>query len=178
MLVIDAVRAMSCRAGWGCCVFPGRIHKSGADEHGHSMHRDGFADGHAGGGTVTFACDGTVTLAHTITNTVSVLLDGSGHQVTISGNGTVGIFEVCSNVDFSVQNLTFANGSATAGAAILNLGGNVSVTNGTFCGNKVLGTAAPSYPHAGGESVGGGAVANQGVLKLVNCTFTNNSAVG
>src|ERR1039458_7092512 len=35
-----------------------------------------------GGGTVTFACDGTITLAGTITNNVDLTLDGSGHQHT------------------------------------------------------------------------------------------------
>src|ERR1039458_7126575 len=40
----------------------------------------------AGGGVVTFACDGTITLASTITNENDTALDGSGHNVTISGS--------------------------------------------------------------------------------------------
>jgi hypothetical protein len=39
----------------------------------------------AGGGIVTFACDGTITLASTITNSIDTVIDGTGHQVTISG---------------------------------------------------------------------------------------------
>ena len=35
----------------------------------------------AGGGMVTFACDGTITLASTITNVSNTTLDGSGRQV-------------------------------------------------------------------------------------------------
>jgi hypothetical protein len=34
----------------------------------------------AGGGTVTFACDGTITLGSTITISVNTILDGTGHQ--------------------------------------------------------------------------------------------------
>jgi hypothetical protein len=33
-----------------------------------------------GGGLVSFACDGTITLGATITNDADALLDGSGHQ--------------------------------------------------------------------------------------------------
>ena len=60
----------------------------------------------AGGGTVTFACDGTITLAATITNTADAVLDGSGHQVTISGGDAVRVFCVTTNVSFEVINLS------------------------------------------------------------------------
>ena len=43
----------------------------------------------AGGGTVTFACDGTITLTNTITGDLDVTLDGTGHHVAISGGGAV-----------------------------------------------------------------------------------------
>src|ERR1017187_10527875 len=46
----------------------------------------------AGGGTVTFTCDGTITLARTITNALDTVLDGSGHQITISGGNSVRVF--------------------------------------------------------------------------------------
>jgi hypothetical protein len=39
----------------------------------------------AGGGTVTFACNGTIMLASTITNNLNLTLGASGHQVTING---------------------------------------------------------------------------------------------
>ena len=82
----------------------------------------------AGGGTVTFACDGTITLASTITNVNDTMLDGSGHQVTISGNGAVRVFYVNTNVNFTVVNLTIADGTSVGGSAILNLGGTVNLT--------------------------------------------------
>ena len=77
----------------------------------------------AGGGTVNFACDGTITLASTITNTVDAVLDGSGHQVTISGNNAVRVFYVATNVNFTVVNLTIAGGQSTDGAGVFNSGG-------------------------------------------------------
>jgi hypothetical protein len=95
----------------------------------------------AGGGTVTFACDGTITLAKTITNTVDTLLDASGHQVTISGSNAVRVFYVNTNVVFALVNLTVANGRAASGAGIFNAGGTVNLTNCTFSGNSARGSA-------------------------------------
>ena len=86
----------------------------------------------AGGGTVNFACDGTITLASTITNTVDAVLDGSGHQVTISGNNAVRVFYVATNVNFTVVNLTIAGGQSTDGAGVFNSGG-MPILSGTTC---------------------------------------------
>src|SRR5689334_19596743 len=93
----------------------------------------------AGGGTVTFACDGTITLASTITNTLDTMLDATGHQITISGRDTVRVFYVQTNVTFSVNSLTIAHGRSTNnGAAICNLNGTVNATNTTFESNNVF----------------------------------------
>src|SRR6516225_5378868 len=54
-----------------------------------------------GGGTVTFACDGTITLANTISNTTDTVLDATGRQIMISGSNAVRIFYVATNVTFS-----------------------------------------------------------------------------
>ena len=45
----------------------------------------------AGGGKVTFACDGTISLSGTITNSHDTVLDGAGHQITISGGNAVSV---------------------------------------------------------------------------------------
>ncbi len=71
----------------------------------------------AGGGAVTFACDGTITLAAPIAVANGTCLDGSGRQVTISGHGAVRLFQVGTNVQFTLENLTLANG-AVVGARI------------------------------------------------------------
>jgi hypothetical protein len=77
----------------------------------------------AGGGLVTFTCDGTITLTSTITNEVNTALDASGHQITISGNDSVRVFFVNSNVSFTALNLTIVNGRSDKGAGVFNDGG-------------------------------------------------------
>lgn len=88
----------------------------------------------AGGGIVTFACDGVITLTLTITITNDTFLDANGHQVTISGNNAVRIIGVETNVNFTVNNLTLTNGRSDSGAAILNAGA-VRATNCVFSVN-------------------------------------------
>src|ERR1035441_1582501 len=67
----------------------------------------------AGGEVVTFACDGTIFLANTITNVASgTQLDGSGRQVTITGGNGVRMFYINTNVNFTVVNLTIAGASS------------------------------------------------------------------
>ncbi len=89
----------------------------------------------APGGTVTFACDGTITLASTLNIVNDTTLDGSGRQVTISGNSAVRVFSIDTNVHFTVVNLTIADGTSLGGSAILNLGGTVNLTGVTFRSN-------------------------------------------
>ena len=131
------------------------------------------------GGTVTFSCDGTITLTQTITNTSDTRLDGSGHQIIISGSNACRVFFVNSNVNLTLVNLTIANGLSTNGygGGIYNEG-TVNATNTTFDGNEVLGASSLGWPGTTGGSALGGAVANSGVMNLINCSFTNNSAVG
>src|SRR5204862_36990 len=74
----------------------------------------------AGGGTVTFAMDGTITLSSTLIITNDTVVDGSGHAVTISGNNSVRILQVSSGVQLNLQNLTIANGRTNAGAGVYN----------------------------------------------------------
>ncbi len=126
------------------------------------------------GGTVTFACDGTITLASTITNTADTTLDASGHQITISGNGAVRVFYVSGNVNFSVINLTVANGFCNDwGAGILNDGGMVNLIGVTFTGNRVT---VSSY--GGGGTGRGGAICNRGQLAVQSSSFLTNQASG
>src|SRR4051812_33485929 len=63
-----------------------------------------------GGGTVTLACDGTITLVNTIVISADTAIDASGHAVTISGNNSVRVFYVNGGISLSLQNLAVANG--------------------------------------------------------------------
>ena len=57
----------------------------------------------AGGGTVTFACSGTITLSAEIVIAADTTIDGSGQAVTISGNNTVRVFSVSEGVTLNLK---------------------------------------------------------------------------
>jgi hypothetical protein len=140
----------------------------------------------AGGGVVTFACDATITLASTLTIETNLTLDGSGHQVTISGGNAVRVFWVDANSTLILANLEVANGAVGAngdimppdypgGAGILNLAGTVNATNCTFSDNNAaIRVAATLF----GKS--GGAILNEwgGQVNLRSCAFVGNRASG
>lgn len=129
----------------------------------------------AGGGAVSFACDGTITLASTITNAVDTRLDASSRQVTISGNSAVRVFSVNTNVNFTAVNLAIADGRSLGGSAILNLGGNVNLVGVTLRSNTatvLVSNDALSPPASGGAIFNRG-----GMVKATNCSFVGNAAM-
>jgi hypothetical protein len=127
-----------------------------------------------GGGVVTFACDGTITLAGTLTNNVDLTLDGSGHNVTISGGGAVRVFCVNTNVSFTVVNVTIADGASQGGSAILNLGGVVTLTGATFRSNIATVTSTSEQLTL---QASGGAIYNRGgTVNATDCSFADNIA--
>jgi hypothetical protein len=106
----------------------------------------------AGGGTVTFACDGTITLSNTLVIAANTVLNGNGHVVTVSGNNAVRVFYVNAGVSFTLQNLTVANGLVIG-------------TNGVVMGEP-------------GEDASGAGIFNNGTLTILNCSFQNHVARG
>lgn len=108
----------------------------------------------AGGGTVTFSCDGTITLTQPIWTLTNTVLDGSGHQVTISGGGSVQVFYVAMG-SLTLIHLTISNGQTSSG------------TNGMYF--------YPGYATAGGTGNPGGGIYNAGTLILRDCVVTANS---
>jgi hypothetical protein len=128
----------------------------------------------AGGGVVTFACDGTITLARTITNVNDITLDGSGRQVTVSGSNTVRVFSIATNVYFTAVNLTIADGKSLGGSAILNLGGTINLTGVTLRSNTA--TWAVSNDALSPQASGGAIFNRGGTVKASNCSFTGNTA--
>lgn len=119
--------------------------------------------------TITFSSGGrgTITLASplpTITDTASqgLTIDGgSAADVTISGNDRVQVFEVGSEANLTLANLTVADGnSGDSGGGILN-SGTLTVTNSTFSNNSAT-------------NLGGG-ISNSGTLTVSNSTFSFNS---
>ncbi len=132
----------------------------------------------AGGGVVTFACDGTITLTNTIGNTDDAHLDGSGRQVIITGWGAPA-FSVSSNVTLAVVNLTIADSISLSNSAIQNLGGTVNLTGVTFRSNTATLYLYSGFPPELRWNLhpSGGAIGNvQGVVNATNCTFVGNTA--
>ena len=128
----------------------------------------------AGGGVVTFACGpGPVTIdISTGTGTKIIAADTTfdgGGLITISGGNSVRVFSVNAGINFTVQNLTIANGKTTGGGGgggILN-NGSLTVTNSTVSNSE----AKPAF---GGGGSGGG-ISNVGTLTVTNSTFSGNS---
>lgn len=123
----------------------------------------------SGGGTVTFACDGTIVLANTLAISQDTVLDASGRNITLSGNNQVRVFQVATNVTLTLKNLIIANGRA-AGAD----GTNYSIRlypDTPFLEEGYIGTP-------GDPGLGGGLYNNGGTVHLFDCLFRSNSVVG
>jgi predicted outer membrane repeat protein len=110
----------------------------------------------------------TITLNATLTlsNTAhSITIDGgTAGPITVSGGGTVEDFNVNTNVNAGISNLTIANGHAGFnGGGIANAGG-LTLTNDVLIDNL-----------AGYE---GGGLYNTGTATLANITLSNNSMQG
>jgi hypothetical protein len=125
----------------------------------------------AGGGVVTFGCDGTITLAVTITNDMDTVFDGAGHLVTLSGGNAVQVIHVNSGTHLTVANLTIANGLGLWGGGIYNETGTVDLMSVTLRNN--VATNAVLLSAEGGN---GGGIYNQGTVNATNCLFTDNAA--
>ena len=130
----------------------------------------------AGGETVTFACDGTITLGAPITVATDTLIDGAGHQVALSGNGYASVFHVNTGTQLTVANLTITDGRGVWGGAISNDGGSLTLVGVKFQNN--VATNAEWIPFYGAYSEGGvgGAIYNLGTLNATNCAFIGNVA--
>lgn len=127
------------------------------------------------GGTIALSFDGTVLLSSPITIGTDTRLDGSGHQVTISGNNMTRVFCVNTNVSFAAANLAIARGASRGGSAILNLGGSVDLCGVSFISNTA--TYGLFVEDSLSPQAGGGAIFNRGgTVKATNCWFSANRA--
>src|SRR5438132_5820698 len=124
-------------------------------------------------GTINFDPALTASAPATITLTSgelvidkSVTITGpTNHGLTISGNNASRVFNVNAGMNFTMSNLTIANGQSTFGGGLYNLG-NLTISNSTFTGNNAV-----SFP---GE---GGAIDTEGgTVKIFNITISGNQA--
>lgn len=132
-----------------------------------------------GGGLVTFAVDGIITVTNAQVISLDTTLDGTEHNVTISGGDAVGVFRVNSGVHLTLKNLTIVNGQAVGrGGGIYNDGGIVTVTDCTFSNNQTIGNTSYSTGAGGALCNSSPAFSSPATLIVNNCTFVNNRAVG
>lgn len=149
--------------GWLILLLPLATHASGVVT---SPTDTNLRAAMAGGGSVTFACEGTIILSDTITNNLNTTLDARGHRITISGSNTYRVFSVATNATLTVLGLTIADGFSEFGAGINNIGGTVNLIEAVLAHNVALAS--------GGR---GGALCNWGgVINATNCGFHGNLA--
>jgi len=119
------------------------------------------------GGTVSFACSGTITLTSPITIAANTTIDGSGQSVTISGNTAVQVFRVNSSVTLNLEWLTIADGNnaiTPGGGGVETWGGTVNIDHSTFSGNSAYN--------------GGAVYCRECTLTVTNSTFSANTGLG
>ena len=109
----------------------------------------------------------------TITDGAGLTIDGKSADITVSGGGTVRVFEVARGAKLTLNNLTVTKGKAHCcfgdtgetddGGGIYNEG-TLTVTNTTISGNS--------------SNLGGGIFNYGGTLTVTNSTISGNSAGG
>lgn len=125
----------------------------------------------SGGGTITFACSGIIVFTTQKEITATVVIDGAGQDVTLSGGNATRLFQVLAAPPIvpalTLYGLTIANGLSDAfdGGAIFNQG-SVTIVNSTVRNNNV------ALGHGGGAIYTGGP---NSVLTVSNSVFQQNN---
>lgn len=131
----------------------------------------------AGGETITFAGDITLTLTSPLVISKNLIIDGSDYTVTISGNDTVPAFTIVNNAQAAFDTLTVIHGRANPGCS--GVGGGLPSTSLCGGGIKVESGAALTLTHSAVLSstaeVGGG-ILNQGTLIIAHSIISGNTA--
>ncbi len=144
----------------------------------------------AAGGPAKFGCDGTIVLTNPIVVTTDLTLEADGHDVRLSGDGKVRLFEVSANGSLRLSGLTLREGfirgtdGAPAGegrgGAILVDQGELHASDCRFETNSAVGGNGQQEIvfAAGGAARGGAIFAAQSMLRLTNCSFVLNTVRG
>ncbi len=94
----------------------------------------------------------------------SVVIDGKGKSV-LDGQGSGPVVIVAAGVSVTIVDLDIVNGSAEAGAGLMNNGGMVTIIDSIIRSNQA-------------GSRGGGLANNSGSMTLVDTTVSDNSSAG
>src|SRR5260370_23937861 len=94
----------------------------------------------AGGGLVTIAVDGTITETNIIFIETNVVINATGHTVTLSGGGATQLFFVDNGWSLTVSNLTITSGSSTGAVGVAGAQGANGSSTGQTGGNGGIGS--------------------------------------
>jgi len=132
------------------------------------------------GDSIVFGITGTITLTNgELVVTKSLIIVGPGvSALTISGNNSMRVFNVKTNVNLTLSSLTIANGVADKGGGVYNPDGELILHYCALVSNSATGQAGANYSGNPGTNGYGGAVYNSGVLNAIHCSFLSNSVVG
>ncbi len=133
------------------------------------------------GDTIVFQANlsGTIPLTSQIAlgknGVANLTIDGTGANITVSGQNQTRLFEVEPNTTVTLTQLTLSNGEAApsmnsdGGAILVDGGGAATLNNDTFTNNT-------ANVDDQGFAANGGAIENVGQLTINNCAFNDNSA--
>ena len=146
---------------------------------------------------ITFSVSGTITLGSQLPDIANastagkLTIDGTGQNITISGNNLVRVFQVLNGADLTLKNLTISNGKASGGdggGLYNNSGGTVTIINSTLSNNSAGSLGGAIFDGNGGtvtianstlsnnSAADGGAIQNFGTLTITDSTLSANSA--
>src|SRR4051794_38367896 len=166
-----------------------------------SCNQAGLQAAASAGGTYNFTCGGIINLSTTLIVSNDLTLDGTGQNVSISGNNTVRIFSVRRGAQLTLVNLGLINGRYVGtngangspaqpgepanGGAILIDDGTVNLFSCVLSNNSVVAgiggndsSISNLQAGVGGRGQGGAIYVSNGILNATKCTFSKNQAMG
>jgi hypothetical protein len=155
---------------------------------------DGFLAALSFDNQALFTEDCSITLSAPVPITTDTLIDAQGHNVSISGDNQLLIFEIEEPATLTILGVTITGGQNTNGGAIFVNGGSFLVlSNCTLTANQAIGTNGVDGANGSNVQLGnggngrnatpggaalGGAIFNLGSVTLMNCNVSSNSAAG
>ncbi len=120
-----------------------------------------------------FASPQTITLGATLVLSQTIgpeVIDGPGAGlVTVSGGGTVGVFQIDSGVTATLSGVTITDGFTTGDGGGIDNDGSLDISDSSVTNNKATDSA---------DYAGGGGIYNGGTLTISNSSITGNQQEG
>lgn len=148
----------------------------------------------AGGGVVSFACSGLITLSRPLRIETDTFLDGGDQEVILNGGAAVRLFEVSNGAHLTLAHLILMGGrhsgggggdppacremdgvGAGAGGAVWVSAGKLTAVECTFRGNRARGRYGALFGEAAGDARGGAVAVCEGTVELDRCVFEDNT---